>query len=100
MPTFILLYDGPPTPPDASHEGWPEWFERMGDQLVDIGSPMLNGFVVQADGRASNDAADINGYSLVRAESREQVIDALRDHPFISGGDEYKIQVFEVPRKR
>jgi hypothetical protein len=99
MPTFILLYDGPPTPPDASHEEWPEWFERHSDRVVDIGSPMLNGFVVRQDGRTSDAAAGLNGYSLIRAESREQVLVALGDHPFLAGGTEYRIQVFEVPRK-
>jgi hypothetical protein len=99
MPTFILLYDGPPTPPDASHEGWPEWFQRLGERLVDIGSPMADGFVVQADRRTSDAVASLNGYSLIQAESREQVVDALSDHPFLALGAEYRIQVFEVPRK-
>jgi hypothetical protein len=26
MRRFLLLYRGPPAPPDATHEGWPEWF--------------------------------------------------------------------------
>jgi len=43
MHNFILLYRGPTTPPDASHQGWPEWFARTGDRLVDVGSPMLGG---------------------------------------------------------
>jgi ribosomal protein S18 acetylase RimI-like enzyme len=42
MKRFLLLYRGPPTPPDASHEGWPGWFEAIGDALVDLGSPMAN----------------------------------------------------------
>jgi hypothetical protein len=29
MSSFILLYNVPPTPPGASHEGWPEWFQRQ-----------------------------------------------------------------------
>src|SRR5262249_5723480 len=49
MKSFIVIYSGPPTPPDASHEGWQEWFQGLGDRLVDLGSPMLNGFVAQAD---------------------------------------------------
>jgi hypothetical protein len=48
MKSFILLYAGPPTPPDASHEGWPEWLQGLGDKLVDQGSPMTAGFVVPA----------------------------------------------------
>jgi hypothetical protein len=39
MMRFLLLYSGPPTPPDSSHEGWPEWFSKVGDALVDLGSP-------------------------------------------------------------
>jgi hypothetical protein len=27
MCKFMLLYVGPATPPDASHEGWPDWFD-------------------------------------------------------------------------
>ena len=49
MPSFMLLYNGPPTPPGASHEGWPEWFASLGDELVDRGSPMIAGFVIRGD---------------------------------------------------
>jgi len=38
MMRFLLLYHGA-TPPDASHEGWPEWFSNLGDKLVEWGIP-------------------------------------------------------------
>jgi YCII-related domain-containing protein len=99
MTSFMLLYDGPPTTPDASHEGWPEWFQGLGDTLVDMGSPMIAGFVVRADGTTSDTAAGLNGYSVVRAEDRDAVLDLLRDHPFLAGGSDYRIAVYEVPAK-
>jgi hypothetical protein len=34
MKRFVLVYSGPPAPPDATHEGWPEWFGRIGDALL------------------------------------------------------------------
>jgi hypothetical protein len=34
--SFVLLYNGPTTSPGASHEGWPDWFQSIGDKLVDI----------------------------------------------------------------
>ena len=34
MNRFLVLYVGPATPPDASHEGWPEWFAGLGERLV------------------------------------------------------------------
>jgi|RhiMetdeSRZDD1v2_1073273.scaffolds.fasta_scaffold1364851_2 hypothetical protein len=99
MKSFIVLYSGPTTPPDASHEGWPEWFEGLGHRLVDLGSPMLNGFVAHADATSSDAPAPLRGYSVIQAEDRDEVLRLLRDHPFLVGGREHTIEVFEVPRK-
>jgi hypothetical protein len=99
MKRFLLLYSGPPAPPGASHEGWPEWFDKIGDALVDLGSPMANGVVVHADGSTSEEASSLRGYGIVQAESRSAVLDMLRDHPLLTLGDEYAIEVFEVPRR-
>jgi len=98
MTSFMLLYSGPPTAPRASHEGWPEWFQSLGDKLVDKGSPMTAGFVVRGDGTTS-DEASLNGYSVIRAQDRDAVRDLLRTHPFLAAGSEYSIDVFEVPGK-
>jgi hypothetical protein len=99
MKSYMLLYNGPTTPPYASHEGWPEWFQRAGDRLVDVGSPMAGGFVVHSDASTSDTAARLNGFSIVRAEDRGDVLDLVRDHPFLAAGREYTIEIFEVPRK-
>jgi len=92
MKGFLLLYSGPPTPPDASHKGWPEWFGKLGDALVDVGSPMANGVVLHADESTSDDASRLNGYSVIQAERRS-------DHPLLVLGREYTIERFEVPKK-
>jgi hypothetical protein len=99
MKRFLLLYTGPPTPPDASHEGWPEWFGAIGDALVDLGSPMANGVVLHADGSTSDDAAGLNGYSVIQAEGRSEALDLVRDHPLLALGGDYAIGVFEVPKR-
>ena len=99
MTTLILLCRGPSTPPGASHEGWPEWFQRAGDKLIDQGSPMANGFVLHSDGTTTETAAGLNGYSVIRADDREHALELLRDHTFLALGSEYAIEVFEVPDK-
>jgi hypothetical protein len=99
MKRFLLLYNGPPTPPEASHEGWPEWFDKIGEALVDLGSPMANGFVLHGDGSTSGDASSLNGYSIVQAEDRSRALELVRDHPFLALGSDYAIEVFEVPRR-
>ena len=95
---FLLLYNGPPTPPDASHEGWPEWFDKIGDALVDLGSPMVDGVVVHGDGLTDDRVSSLNGYSIVQAGDRGEALDLLRDHPYLALGGEYTIEVFAVPK--
>jgi hypothetical protein len=99
MKRFLLLYKGPPAPPGATHEGWPEWFKAIGDALVDLGSPMANGVVLHADGSTSDDVSDLRGYGVIQAEGRSEALDLLHDHPLLALGGEYAIEVFEVPRR-
>lgn len=99
MTSFMLLYHGPATTPEASHEGWPEWFQSLGDKLFDRGSPMTAGFVVAADPTAPATAASLNGYTIIRAQDRDAVRDLLRNHPFLAEGSDYRIDVYELPGK-
>jgi hypothetical protein len=60
---------------------------------------MANGVVLHVDGSTIDDAADLNGYSVIQAEGRSEALDLLRDHPLLALGGEYAIEVFEVPRR-
>jgi hypothetical protein len=99
MKRFLLLYNGPPTPPQSSHEGWPEWFERIGDALVDRGSPMVNGVALHGDGSTSRRTSSLNGYSVIQAADSEDALELIADHPFVQLGSEYTIEAFELPAK-
>jgi hypothetical protein len=99
MKRFLVLYSGPPAPPNPSHAGWPEWFSKIGDALVDSGSPMANGVVLRADGSTSDEAAPLRGYGLIQAEGRDEALELLRDHPLLAIDPAYTIELFEVPRK-
>lgn len=99
MKKFILLYKGPPTPPDASHEGWPAWFDKIGDQLVSIGSPMESGFVLHSDGSKGDSATNLNGYSIIQARNINAVKSLVKDHPYLAqGSDEFTVEIFELQR--
>jgi hypothetical protein len=98
MKKFILFYKGPATPQGASHEKWPAWFSKLGDQLVDRGSPMKNGLVLQGDGSTSDSATNFNGYSIIQAENINEAISFVKDHPILSvGGGQYSVEIFELP---
>jgi hypothetical protein len=99
MKKFIIFYKGLPTPPDASHEKWPEWFSKVGDQLVDRGSPIQNGLLLHKDGSTSDSAANFNGYSIIQEENLDEALRLIIDHPFLTlGTEEFAIEVFELLR--
>jgi hypothetical protein len=98
MTRYLLLYTGPP-PADPTHEGWLDWFDTIGDALVDAGSRMRNGFVLRSDGSRSDVTSPPLGYGIVEAEDRGRALDLLRDHPLWRSGDDYAIEAFEVPRR-
>src|SRR5216117_2705575 len=97
MRRFMVLYVGPPTPRDAPHDGWPEWFAKLGDQLVDKGSPLANGFALRDDGSTGGSATRVNGYSVLRAEDQDKVLGLVRDHPYLALGRDHSIEVHLLP---
>jgi hypothetical protein len=98
MKKFILFYKGPPTPPGASHEKWPAWFNKLGKQLVDKGSPMQHRLVLHKDGSTSGSVTNFNGYSIIQAENLDEALRLIKDHPFLTiGTDEFTVEVFELP---
>jgi hypothetical protein len=92
----MLLYVGPAIPPDASHEGWPEWFAKLGDRLADRGSPMADGRVLHGDGTATSSATRLNGYSIVQADDMNDLLSLVKDHPYQALGAEYSIEAYTV----
>jgi hypothetical protein len=93
---FLLLYHGPATPPDASHEGWPEWFSDLGDKLVERGSPMADGLALRRDASTKSSTAQLNGYSVIQAADRDQALSLASQHPFLTLGDEYSIEIHSI----
>jgi hypothetical protein len=99
MKKYMLLYRGPTTPPGASHEKWPTWFRKVGENLVDVGSPIKSGFVLHSDGSKDDCPTRFNGYSIIQARNIQAVNSLVKDHPFLSAGNaEYSLEIFELTR--
>ena len=97
MARFMVLYVGPPTPPDASHEGWPAWFDKLGDKLVDRGSPLANRLALHGDGSTGGAATRLNGYSIIQAADMDEALGLVRDHPYLAQGRGYSIEAYLLP---
>jgi len=64
---------------------WQAWIKRMGNKLVDIGAPLINGKSVRAGGSSSPSKKEVSGYSLVEAANLDEVMGFLEGHPHLSG---------------
>jgi hypothetical protein len=101
MSNYLLLYRADPaamaamaepTPEEgaAMMQAWNDWAARAGDAIVDFGNPTA---AVSPDADAS-----VGGYSLLQADSYDEVAALLVGHPHAAMGgtiDVYEVQPVE-----
>jgi hypothetical protein len=101
---YLLLYRGPATPmedftPEQSAEqmkAWGDWMGRVGPAMVDGGAPFGQRTAVSDDG-TSPAPGDLNGYTIVEADSVDGARALTEGHPFLSEGKgRFTIEVFEL----
>lgn len=103
MTKYLVLYrakttaaeqmaQGTPEQAQASMAAWQSWAERAGQAVLDLGSPLG---VVEAGG----DTGDpIGGYSILQAESSEDLGRVLEGHPHTEwGGTIETLEVLTMP---
>jgi hypothetical protein len=101
---YLLLYRGPATPmedftPEQSAEqmkAWGDWMGRIGPAMVDGGAPFGQRTAMSDDG-TSPAPGDLNGYTIVEADSVDGARALTEGHPFLSEGKgRFTIEVFEL----
>lgn len=104
MAKYIMVYRGPATPMEdftpemgeAIMAEWNNWIGKVGTALVDVGSPFGTGASVRADG-TDGAGSDLNGYSIVEAESIDAAKALCDHHPFLSSGTaDFAVEVYEL----
>jgi len=97
MPMFVLTYRSRPgyTPTPQTQAAWNAWFGSMGDQLADMGKPVI---AQAALGNCSRESTELGGYSLVQADDLEAATAIAKGCPHLehSGGVEIG-QLGEIP---
>ncbi|HXL18057.1 MAG TPA: YciI family protein [Streptosporangiaceae bacterium] len=104
MSKYLYLYRGPATPmqdftPEQQAEqmeAWGQWITRLGQSLTDVGAPFGARTSLADDG--SNPApGDLNGYSVVEADSLDAAKALADKHPFLTEGKgRFSVEVFEL----
>lgn len=104
MAKYMILYRSSMSPEEQMSGGdpeqmkeamtlWMNWMTKAGPALVDFGSPLGNSHVVPGGGAGG--PGYIGGYSILQADSRDQVTALLEDHPHFHSPDA-SIEVLEV----
>jgi hypothetical protein len=91
MKKFLVLYKAPlsafeqmkkatPEQQKAGMEAWMAWSKKAAPSIVDMGAPLGKSLRVTPGG-ASPSTNELGGYSIMQAESKEALGEALKGHP-------------------
>ena len=104
MTRFVFIYHAPDAPasepptPDqmgAVMAEWMAWGDRVGDGLVDFGTPLAGGVRV-APGETAPSAREVSGYSIIEADDLDAAIELAKAHPHLNMPGGCEIEVHEV----
>jgi hypothetical protein len=91
MKKFLVLYRAPsssfermqsatPEQQKAGMEAWMSWSKKAAGTIVDMGAPLGKSLRVTPTG-TSPSTNDLGGFSILQAESKEALAEALKGHP-------------------
>ena len=80
-----------PEEAQAGMEAWMQWAGKVGDAMVDMGSPLQTVATVGGP----NDGPYISGFSVLQADSAEAAKARVDDHPHLTSPGDPSIEVLE-----
>ena len=107
MSKFMVLYRSPvaalemlqSVSPEEMREGMEQfqaWMTKLGDGLVEMGSPLGAGVTSSRSGNAPTPTeGGITGYSIIEAGSMEEALAMLEGHPHLGWDESCEIEVHE-----
>ena len=99
MSNYVFAYTGgtmPETPEaqEATMQAWGQWFETLGDVVVEIGAPFGPSTAVRAGGATGATVAGLGGYSVIQADSLELAAKLAGGCPVLDSGG--SVEVYET----
>ena len=92
MANFLLLYHGGHMP-ESPEEGvkvmkaWADWFETLGEALVDGGNPTSQAKTINTNGSVTaSGPSSSSGYSVIAADNIDHAVRLAKDCPVLAGG--------------
>jgi hypothetical protein len=105
MSKYLFIYHAPMTPADAAPPSpeqmdavmgeWNAWAQRVGDGLVDFGTPLAGGVRVTKGG-TSPSSREVAGYSILEADDLDAALELAKGHPHLNMPGGCEIEVHEA----
>jgi hypothetical protein len=92
MAKFLVTYFGGgemPADPQMREQmmnAFMAWAAGVGDKMIDPGAPLGPAKVVSSDGVTDGEPGGVGGYTLLSADSLDDAVELVRNHPFVSRG--------------
>ena len=84
---FEQMMKATPEQQKAGMQAWMGWSQKAAGSLVDMGAPLGKAVKVTKRGEVSASPNDLGGYSIMQAESKEALAQALKEHPHFMMSD-------------
>ena len=107
MKQFLVLYYAPanateqmqgltPEQMQESMAPWMAWMERLGDQLIDPGSPLGNAAAITPNAEPTPSQTQLTGYSIIAAETAQHAQTLCQNHPHLNFGPNCQLEIHEA----
>lgn len=74
---------------------WGDWQKEMGDLLVSMGSPLINGVQLNGQGLQVGDVTNLSGYMIIKANDQGHAYQLLSKSPLFGMGHGQNYELFE-----
>jgi hypothetical protein len=105
MSKYVFVYHAPMTPAEAAPPSpqemeavmgaWNAWAGKVGDGMVDFGTPLAGGVRVTTDGTAPSER-EVAGYSIIEAADLDAALALAQGHPHLAMPGGCEIEVHEA----
>jgi hypothetical protein len=105
MTKYLFIYHAPMTPADAAPPTpdqmeavmgeWNAWAARVGDGMIDFGTPLAGGVRVTPED-TSPSTREVAGYSIIEADDFDGALALAQGHPHLNMPGGCEIEVHEA----
>jgi hypothetical protein len=103
MAKFLITYHGggempaDPAQREQMMSAFGAWVASVGEDMIDPGAPLGPAKMVSGDGASEDKDHVVDGYTLLNANSLDDAVEKVRNHPFISRGGTLRVAVLVAP---